>query len=286
MPILTNIQSLEDIPTFNIVKEEIFDSRGERIPKTFSLMREDTRNHMGLCKADYRPIQLNEMIDVVDTACNTIGGIKHDGYTMLNDGQRVMVRSVMPNIEGISDDRIQGHFYTIIDNTGKSANKTVPSTLRLICDNQLNLLNSERHKNVNKNNAEGSSNANIRHSFTFDQKVKAFADNIRHNMNILTNFNKTAEQLRNASYSIDEMIQLTQRLLPSVNGETSQVIKKRESIVELYKSGKGNEGKTRWDALNAFTEFESNQKFTPAKLFRSLIGHTVSNKALNILCDN
>ena len=286
MPILTNIQSLEDVPTFNIVKEEIFDSRGERIPKTFSLMREDTRTHMGLCKADYRPIQLNEMIDVVHTACNTIGGISHDGYTMINNGQRVMVRSVMPDIGELSSDRMQGHFYTIIDNTGKSANKSIPSTLRLVCDNQLNLLNAERRRNVNKYNTEGSSNANIRHSFTFDQKVKAFADNIRYNMNVLANFAKTAEQLRNASFNIDEMIQLTQRLLPSVNGETSQVIKKREHIVELYKSGKGNEGKTRWDALNAFTEFESNQKFTPAKLFRSLTGNNVSNKALNILCNN
>ena len=39
MPILTSINALEDIPTFNIVKEEVFDSRGDRIPSTFSLMR-------------------------------------------------------------------------------------------------------------------------------------------------------------------------------------------------------------------------------------------------------
>ena len=287
MPILTSINALEDIPTFNIVKEEVFDSRGARIPSTFSLMREDSRSHLGICKADYRPIQIDEMLDVVKTACDTIGGITHDGYTLLKDGQRVMIRSIMPEVEGLSNDKMVGHFYTIIDNTGKSANKTIPSSLRLVCDNQMSLLYAEaRRNNSDSKSRRGTNGQNIRHSFTFDQKVHAFANNIANNMSMLANFASTAERLRNASFDTDKMLQLTQQLIPSEKNETPQLIRKRETIVDLFTNGTGNEGKTRWDALNAFTEFESKQKFTAAKLLRNLTSNNLSNRALAILNSN
>lgn len=286
MPILTSINTLEDIPTFNIIKEEVFDSRGARIPSTFSLMREDSRDHLGICKEDYRPIQIDEMLDVVKTACEKIGGITHDGYTLLKKGQRVMIRSVMPEVQSLSNDKMIGHFYTIIDNTGKSANKTIPSSLRLVCDNQMSLLYAEARRNNDSKVRRDTNGQNIRHAFTFDQKVHAFANNIANNMEMLANFADTAEHLRNSSYDTDKMLQLTQRLIPTEKNETSQLIRKRETIVDLFTNGAGNEGKSRWDALNAFTEFESKQKFTAAKLLRNLTSNNLSNRALAILTNN
>jgi hypothetical protein len=105
-------------------------------------------------------------------------------------------------------------------------------------------------------------------------------------MNMLANFASTAERLRNASFDTDKMLQLTHQLIPSEKNETPQLIRKRETIVDLFTNGTGNEGKSRWDALNAFTEFESKQKFTAAKLLRNLTSNNLSNRALAILNSN
>ena len=73
MGLFTKIDSLEEVPQFNVVKEEIFDSHGSRLKGLYSLMREDTRDHLGVCRDKYRPIQLGEMLDIIDTATVKMG---------------------------------------------------------------------------------------------------------------------------------------------------------------------------------------------------------------------
>ena len=59
---------------------------------------------------------------------------------------------------------------------------------------------------------------------------------------------------------------------------------KREKLVELYESGVGNRGETKWDAFNAITEFEThNRRQTPEKLVRGLLNGNLANRALKIL---
>ena len=80
------------------------------------------------------------------------------------------------------------------------------------------------------------------------------------------------------------MVKLTQRLVPVMEDESSKRINKREKLVNLFSAGKGNEGKTRWDAFNALTEYETHTgKQTPEKLVRSMINSTMSKKGLEIL---
>ena len=125
---------------------------------------------------------------------------------------------------------------------------------------------------------------NLRHSQTFDANVERMVSRIVHNIDDFKGFNKTMEFLKTNKFSRDQMVKLTQKLIPVEKDESTRRVNQREGIVELYESGQGNVGESRWDALNAFTEFEThNRKQSPEKLVRSLMGNTLSTKALRVL---
>lgn len=276
MGLFTKIDSLEEVPQFNVVKEEVFDSRGGRVNGLYSLMREDTRDHLGVCRDKYRPIQMGEMLDIIDTATAKVGSVDHIGYTFSRNGKRVVLQSRMREQFDINGDKVDGLFYTVIDNTGMNSNKIIPSTNRIICDNALHLIKKE---------AEQLRTRGLRHSFTFDDSVDDIINKIETNINIVKTFNKTAEFLQTHKFSKDQMMKLVQQILPApkLNQVTTKLISKREDIVNRFANGIGTEGKTMWDALNAVTEYESRKQFSPEKLIRTLNSPTLSNRALEIL---
>lgn len=273
---MTQIASLEDIPRFNVVKEEVFDSRGSRVPGLYSLMRDDNRAHLGVCRDKYRPIQMDEMLDIIDAATSRVGGIDHTAFAFSREGKRVVLESKLQEQFKINGDAIDGIFYTVIDNSGMNSNKIIPSTRRIVCDNMLHIIKRE---------AEQTRTRGMRHSFSFDEKIEDLTQRIEGNIRIVKAFNKTVEMLQSKPFTAQQMNHLLERLLPSKRGQedTIKLINKRESIFNKFANGIETEGRTCWDALNAITEYESHRKFTPEKLVRTLSNENMSNKALQIL---
>jgi hypothetical protein len=274
MPLFTEINSLDEIPSFEIVKEEVFDSRGVRVNNLFSLMRNDTRDHIGVCRSAYRPIQMSEMLDILDDATKRVGGIEHTGFTIAGNGKRVVVRSSLVEQLNINGDKIDGVFYTVLDNSGTNSNKIIPSTRRIVCDNQLHIVRRE---------SAGKKHKGVRHSFTFDESVSDIITKFENNINIINSFSSVVEKLQNEVFTEDQMRHLIEKLIPSKGDPSTKMMNKREDIFNRFVRGIGNNGSTRWDALNAVTEFESTRKFTPEKLVRTLTIPTLSNSALEIL---
>ena len=270
MGFLTGIKTLEDVPRFEVNKVPLKNDRGEH-NGVFALERSDNGAHLGSCGRKYRPIQMDEMFDILNTASDKVGGIEHKGFTFAGDGKRVVVQSKLGEPIDVEGDKVDGYFYTVIDNTGMSSNKCAPSTTRIACDNALHLIEKRRGDN-------------LRHSDTFDANVEGMVRRIVRNVEDFTGFNDTIEFLKSNKFSRDQMAKLTQKLIPVEKEESTRRINQREKIVELYESGQGNIGESRWDALNAFTEFETHsRKQSPEKLVRSLMGNTLSTKALRVL---
>ena len=199
MGFITNITSLEEIPRFNVVKEEVFDSKGTRVNGLYTLMREDTRDHLGVCRDKYRPIQLDEMLDIVHTATEKVGGIEHTGYTFSRNGKRIVLQSKLNEQFEINGDKIDGLFYTVIDNSGSNSNKIIPSTRRIVCDNMLHIVKQE---------AEQRRGRGLRHSFSFDEGVGNLISKIEGNINIVKTFNKTVELLQGKKFTLPYLTRL------------------------------------------------------------------------------
>ena len=273
MGFITAIKSLNEVPQFEVEKVQVFDGNKRCIDGVYSLQRSDTNQHLGMVKDKYRPIQMNEMIDIISEASDKVGDIDHIGYTTSKGGRKVVIQSKYRDTLDVGGDKIDPYIYTVIDNTGMGSNKMIPSSLRIACDNAFHLI---------AQNEEASDRA--RHSASFDTHVDGMINNIVSAISTTKNFTQIVEKLKNEKFNRDQMVQFTQKLIPVEKEESTRRQNKREKLVELYEGGRGNVGESRWDAFNAITEFETHSgKQSPEKLIRTFSANTLSRQALNLL---
>jgi phage/plasmid-like protein (TIGR03299 family) len=276
MGFITQINSLDDIDTFKVEKAPLFfEGKSSPVPDTFSLRRVDNHEHLGVVGKNYRPIQLEEMVDVLDRASNKVGDIKHIGYTTSRGGRKALIQSKLTKNINVDGDIIEPYFYTVVDNTGMGSNKTIPSTMRIACDNAFHLINKDSSLAMSS-----------RHASNFDERVFQMEQEIVNSINVAQRFNDTVVKLKSQRFSRDQMIKLTQSILPLEKDESTKRVHKREKLVELFEGGRGNVGETKWDALNAITEFETHTgKQSSSKLIRNLVsgGNLLSQRGLQLL---
>lgn len=273
MGFITEIKSLNEVPQFEVEKVQVFDGNKRCIDGVYSLQRSDTNQHLGMVKDKYRPIQMNEMIDIISEASDKVGDIDHIGYTTSKGGRKVVIQSKYRDTLDVGGDKIDPYIYTVIDNTGMGSNKMIPSSLRIACDNAFHLI---------AQNEEASDRA--RHSASFDTHVDGMINNIVSAISTTKNFTQIVEKLKNEKFNRDQMVQFTQKLIPVEKEESTRRQNKREKLVELYEGGRGNVGESRWDAFNAITEFETHTgRQSPEKLIRTFSANTLSRRALDLL---
>ena len=275
MGFFREIDGLHDVEQFETKKVSIQDTNGRSIPGVFSLQRTDTNKHLSVVKESYRPIQMDEMFEIIDKASTEIGNIEHTGWAESRAGRKMVLRSRLLSDIDLGGDIIQPHFYTVIDNTGMGSNKSIASTLRVACDNAMHLIDTEEAI---------ARTLGVRHALTFDGKIEAMVDNIRSNVNTTIKFGKVANKLRVERFTREDMVELTNELIPVTENDSTKRINKREQLVELFTNGRGNVGESKWDALNAVTEYETHTgKQSTEKFLRSFNTNTISQRASNLL---
>ena len=275
MGFFREINGLDEVEQFETKKVSIQDTNGRSIPGVFSLQRTDTNKHLSVVKESYRPIQMDEMFEIIDKASTEIGNIEHTGWAESRAGRKMVLRSRLLSDIDLGGDIIQPHFYTVIDNTGMGSNKSIASTLRVACDNAMHLIDTEEAI---------ARTLGVRHALTFDGKIEAMIDNIRSNVNTTMKFGEVANKLRIEKFSREDMVKLTGELIPVTDKDSTKRIKKREKLVELFTNGRGNVGESKWDALNAVTEYETHTgKQSTEKFLRSFNTNTISQRASKLL---
>ena len=275
MGFFREIHSLNDVEQFATEKVAIQDANGRTIPGAFSLQRSDTNEHLSVVRESYRPIQMDEMFDIIDRASTEIGNIEHTGWTESRAGRKMVLRSRLLSDIDLGGDIVQPHFYTVIDNTGMGSNKSIASTLRVACDNAMHLIDTD---------TAIARFGGVRHSLTFDGKIEAMIDNIRSNVNTTIKFGEVANKLRAELFTRDNMTELTEQLIPLTENDSTKRVNKREQLIELFTNGRGNVGESKWDALNAVTEYETHTgKQSTEKFLRSFNSNTISQRASKLL---
>ena len=273
MGFFKEITTLDEVPQFEVEKVALRDVNGNSIPKAYSLQRVDNSQHLGIVKEGYRPIQIEEMLNVIYDASSVIGDIEHTGYAESKAGRKMVVRSRLLHDIDMDGDVIQPHFYTVIDNTGMGSNKNLPSTIRVTCDNAMHIISANAGK------LDG-----VRHAATFNEKIQAMVNQIKANVTNTIQFAGDARMLRSQKFDRNQMTKLVQTLIPVEEEESVKRQTKREKIVDLFSNGRGNSGESKWDALNAVTEFETHTgKQSTDKFIRSFGKNTLSARTHNLL---
>ena len=182
-------------------------------------------------------------------------GATYETAGMIDSGKKCWISAVLPEefrLKNRPDDQIQRRIFAIGGNDGLTRNAYSSVAHRLFCNNQLNLILGQASKSQfgmshTKNWEEQWYNAQV----NFDLAIVAQKD-----------FEFMANKLDEVRMTVAQARGFATELLPDPvytdekkRRKTNRLVNRREDIVDLFANGAGNLGETRWDALNAVTEY-------------------------------
>ncbi len=141
------------------------EGEGERavvVPGAFATVRTDTKRALGVVGAGYRVFQNREAFDFMDALVGDKLAL-YETAGSLHDGRRVWMLARIPKeYRAGSDDLIKP--YVLLTNThdGSQALRMIPTTVRVVCQNTLNLALREA----------GSDGLSITHHPNLESRVK------------------------------------------------------------------------------------------------------------------
>lgn len=220
------------------------------------VVRQDNMATLGVVGGRYASIQNIEAFDFIDAV---IGGkAAFDSAGTFDGGKRVWMSVNLGDVE-IQNPHLVGDSvkkYMILSNThdGSGTLQVFFSNIRIVCQNTLNMA-------LRVNGKDG---IKIRHTKSAKDRLAEAQRIMVANESYQNEFAALANNMAATPFTLDEMKKLTLELMPeradakvSTRSENN-----REELVALFTSGKGNSGKTLWDAYNAVTEYSDHHRST------------------------
>ena len=211
--------------------------------------REDTGNVLGIVSNKYRPVQNTECFKLFDEIVGTGDAVYHTAGTLWG-GRKVWILAHMGNGEYKLDNGDQLESYILLDNShdGGSSMKIRMTPIRVVCSNTLATA------------TRGDAAFAARHTSGITERAAEARDLLGLNKIYMERFLEQCNEVATKAFDIDQMHGLTYKLLgldkeKSIQAQRGVRATHGHRMVDLFWSGEGNHGETRWDAFNAVTEF-------------------------------
>lgn len=223
----------------------------------YGVVRQDNMKTLGIVGERYHSIQNTEAFDFIDSIIGN-GKAAFDTAGTFDGGKRVWMSVNMGDIE-IQNKYLVGDTvkkYLVLSNThdGSGTLQVFFSNIRIVCQNTLNAALK----------AAGKDGIKIRHTRSAKDRMAEAQRILTANQQYQQEFTNLANSMAATPFTLDQMNKLALELMParedlkvSTRGDNN-----REELVGLFTSGKGNSGKTLWDAYNAITEYSDHHRST------------------------
>lgn len=268
------------------VKTQPVEHNGKMLPDYFKIVREDTDTVLSILGKRYTPIQNIEAFEFFDSVVGE-GQAVYDTAGSLNQGKKVWIMAKLKGslfIDSNPTDTIDKNVLLSTSHDGTSSLSMMIVGTRVVCQNTLSVaLNGA----INR--------INIRHTKNYvnkkDDAMKVLGLCNGYFDELQTVINALAKTPMNKG----DMVTFTEKLVPTPENldESTRTLNIRNTIVSLFDRGMGNKGKSRWDALNAVTEYvdhnrstRSNEANKDESRFSSAMlgsGYNLKDKAFNLL---
>ena len=216
-----------------------------------AIRRSDNLDVLSIVKERYTPIQNRDILEPLaeivreNDARFVAGGVCHGG-------KKAWVQAELNKPISIKtkngEDVINNYIVGMIHHDGLGSNAILPFTKRVSCSNQFAAIK------------RASAGFSIRHSSSWENRVDEARKRFRVAMQANMEFAEAATEMALIDMGEDEFKTFALKILPDVkpnryapDGRSQE--KKRELMFGLFRHGKGNIGRTRWDAFNAVTEY-------------------------------
>ena len=244
---------------FNVERVPMHTPEGNIVKNNYIVRRDDTKRILGTCKSRYMPVQSAAMFEPFHEMVKKYGAT-YETAGLINGGSKCWISAKLPGDWGLKrrpDDKVEQRIVSLISHDGTKRNSYLSIAQRVFCNNMMSLLTHE--------------GAQQGYSLSHTKNWEANLSNIQHNfeqsIQAHSRFNTTANKLDEMVINAEEVQLFSELLLPDrpteINEkgeevkkrETSRITNRREQIVDLFVSGAGNRGNSRWDAFNAVTEY-------------------------------
>ena len=246
-------QSLSDIIQqcrldFQLEKQPIYDKEGKIIKDNF-LIRNVTDNvDLGIVGKKYEIVPVESMLEPFDKLVRD-NGLIYENAGVIGDGAKCWVSARFEEplkLKFRPTDLLENRIIALISNDSSYKNSFISLNKRVFCNNQF--------KQMTAQSADG---LRIQHTVNHQRKIDRSVEIIQNCLTAGQKFVEKADYLNDKLMTESEARDFVDKLFPTKT-RTKQAHRtehKKLMILELFRSGQGNIGKTRWDMFNGVTEF-------------------------------
>ena len=253
-----------------------YEHEGTRIRSNrYAVARLDTGAELGVVSATYQPLQNRDAFRFFDAVVAAGQAIYHTAGSV-RGGRRVWILAKLPGDLSLDSDVIERYILLANSHDGSIAVSMKPTAIRVVCSNTLSASLNQRTR--------------LQWSATHTGDVMARVTEAREALDL------TDAHFGLMMRSIEEMARTRMsdtdrffRKLFRAEEEDDLARSRRVSqIMNLYKTGRGNEGRTRWDMLNAITEWVDHRRGQKTHRLESAwfgSGNLIKSRAYEILAE-
>ena len=243
-------------------------------PDRIALFRGDTKAPLSIVSADYHVVQPDEVLEFfrdlvgdagmyLETAGVLFGGKRF--WAMANTNKFGVVNG---------NDKIKGNLLLTTSCDGTLATNAMLVSTRVVCNNTLRIAMAEDVKD----------RVRVTHSRQFDPKhIKDQLGLIDHSWEaFMGNVDKMAQQAIDAEKAREFVYNLIARPNLEAEEQPYTVAQTVDNILNRFRTGMGNQGKTVWDLLNGVTEYADHNTSARNKVMDNKLWGTWFGKDANL----
>lgn len=280
---------------FKMEKVPMHTPEGDQVTGKYLLRREDNHFVLGTCSDRYNIVDNQDMFAPFDETVKDAGAT-YESAGIVNHGKTCWVSAKLPEDFQVAnkDDKYEQRVVMIVYHDGMRRNSFLSYNNRIICNNMMASLNA-----ASKDRGFG-----VRHSNTWEDNLTQARDAFSRSVGHIRQFQITASRLYKIRMSDGQAKSFAQNFFndfrdkaaikkagKSKSDRSKTMLSNRvDDLMHLFKEGMGNEGKTRYDMMNAVTEYldhhGKSSKNPTARKFISNLGSGMHARAKRVAVDH
>ena len=255
---ITGVTDFDELITrakldFKLEKEPLFDRNGKQIKDKFIIRNIDSDSVLGVVGKRYNIVDVPTMVEPFHKNIVKKFDLEYENAGIIENGRKCWVAARFRNPLSLKYrpmDKINNRIFCLITNDGTFRNSYLSMAHRVFCNNQLKLMIK----------AASESGLGVMHTKNHQRKIDTNMVLINNFLDAGKSFIDKADVLNDKIMAPQEAKAFLDKLMPKnakkANSKQSmRLIRRKSHIIDLFNSGAGNIGRTRWDMLNAVTEY-------------------------------
>ena len=214
-----------------------------------SLYRSDTGVELGVVGMGYNPVQNFDAFSYFDNICQMYGA-RYSQAISIDGGAKIVLKAEFPKTDLINlNDEVRRQFVLINGHNGTVGLKADFMLERLVCTNGLRMMSRD-----------AASSFRFKHTTNvlpkMDEALKVLGEGVKY----FDNFIEMSRALAQKHIDKTMVDSFLDDLIGSADEDDSKRSasmkqNKKDTLIDLYQNGMGNNGSTAWDIYNAVTEY-------------------------------